>query len=187
MLGGCCKQGHSREMPWQWPDWGTGCFNKLSATHVRRNYIKGNVLTQCPQLAHDLSFHLPLSIFFLHFLLHLLPVFTGVEQRWACPCCPLRPVPATSSDRTFWGCSPGFPWPEQPTGCFSPSRVPCQVSMATLEVINLPVPEREAQTGAIESTEATYMRKELLKDLLYLLSGREPIILFLFFKLSVYF
>lgn len=59
--------------------------------------------------------------------------------------------------------------------------------MATLEVINLPVPECEAQTGAIKSTEATYMRKELLKDLLYLLSGREPIILFLFFKLSVYF
>lgn len=37
-----------------------------------------------------------------------------------------------------------------------------------------------AQTCATKSTEAAYVSKELLKDLLYLLPGREPRILFYF-------
>lgn len=52
--------------------------------------------------------------------------------------------------------------------------------MALLEVFDLPVPERGAQTCATEKPETTCVGKELLKDLLYLLSGREPSILFYF-------
>lgn len=50
--------------------------------------------------------------------------------------------------------------------------------MALLEVFNLP--EHGAQTCATRKPGATCVGKELLKDLLYLLSGREPSILFYF-------
>lgn len=48
--------------------------------------------------------------------------------------------------------------------------------MALLKVFNLP----GAQTCATKSTEAACVSKELLKDLLYLLPGREPHIVFYF-------
>lgn len=37
-----------------------------------------------------------------------------------------------------------------------------------------------SHAGATEITEATCASKEVLKDLLYLLSGREPVIFFFF-------
>lgn len=63
-----------------------------------------------------------------------------------------------------------------------PGRSPLEgLCTSPLEAIKLPVPEHGAQTCAVKSTEATCVSKEVLKDLLYLLSGREPIIIYIFF------
>lgn len=60
---------------------------------------------------------------------------------------------------------------------WSPLEVLCT---ALLKAIKLPVPEHKAQTCAVKSIEATCVSKELLKDLVYQLAGREPVILFYF-------
>lgn len=135
--------------------------------------------------------------FFLppHFLLIQLPelyVFTRAEQRGWSPlsscACPSQQPPCCVVLRPFW-CIPLVshgPWdaPALLPG-WSLVEVLCT---ALLKAINLPAPEHRAQTCAFKSTEATCVSKEVLKDLVYQLSGREPIILFYFiFKLSVYF
>lgn len=157
---------------------GSGCFNRLPATHVRGNSVRGNLPGQCLLTSPVASLLVsPYVFIFLNFLLNLLPsfhVFTGTVQRQAHPCCPLVPVPASIVPHhvvsgLFWALFPWFLMAWESLEC---------LCVALLEVFNLP--EHGAQTCATKKPEATCVGKELLKDLLHLLSGREPSILFYF-------
>lgn len=87
-------------------------------------------------------------------------MFTGAEQRWARPRCPLVPVPASSHlitlcEDIFWVTplvphGPGGSW-DAPA--LPPDRGPLEsLCMAPLEAINFP--EHGAQTYAPKSAEA---------------------------------
>lgn len=93
----------------------------------------------------DLTLCLSLFIYFLDFLLNLLPgfhVFSGTEQPQAHPCCPLVPVPASSvshhSVRMFLGhFYPGFSQRSISHGMPQLESLEC-LCMALLKVFNLP-------------------------------------------------
>ena len=52
-------------MPWEQPDWATGCFNRLPATHGSRNYIRGKLSAWYPPASPMTS--LPISPYFFFF------------------------------------------------------------------------------------------------------------------------
>lgn len=146
--------------------------------------VRGNLSGQCPLTSPVTSLLLsPYLFIFLNFLLNFLPgfhVFTGAEQTQAPPCCPLVPVPANTAcpitvSGFFWAL---FPWFLMAWAWNASAGVPGMsvhgpargVWFACAWSSNL----------ATKSTEDTCVSQELLKDLLYLLPGREPRILFYF-------
>lgn len=176
-LGLCHKWGCKQR---EAPGVGSGCFNRLPATHVRGTSVRGNLPGQCPLSSPVTSLLVsPYVFIFLNFFLNLLPgfhVFTGTVQRQAHPCYPSQHCAPSRCVRTFLGIIPlvshGLSMECSSWSLWNVCAWPCFRCLTCLSMELKLVPPKKLG--------ATCVGKELLKDLLYLLSGREPNILFYF-------